>query len=112
MIRISVATAALLCVSCSNGVEDDVRNRLVDPNSAQFSELATENGITCGLVNSRNRMGGFTGNILFVAQDGKVAFWGENDFVSLGGTSVCSSDALGLFLGNEARRLRDQNDSF
>ena len=112
MVRISVATAALLCASCSNGVEDDVRNRLVDPNSAQFSELSTENEITCGLVNSKNRMGGYTGNVLFVTQGGDVAFWGDHDFESLGGTSACSAKALSIFFGNEARRLRAENDSF
>lgn len=112
MVRISVATAALLCASCSSSVEDDVRNRLIDPNSAQFSELVTENGITCGLVNSKNRVGGYTGNVLFVAQGGDVAFWGDPDFDAMGGTSACSPKALSIFLGNEARRLREQNDAF
>lgn len=112
MFKIFAAGVALLCTGCDGGVKDDVRNRLIDPESAQFSELATENGITCGLVNSKNRMGGYTGTVLFVARDSKVAFWGDHDFQSLGGTSACSPKALSIFLGNEARQLREQNDAF
>jgi hypothetical protein len=44
--------------------------KLTDPESARFDEMfkvATDNGeAICGLVNSKNRMGGYTGNTGFI----------------------------------------------
>ncbi|AUC97075.1 hypothetical protein CWS35_24640 [Bradyrhizobium sp. SK17] len=50
--------------------QDSVRERLVDPSSAQFDGLrlvSSEDGkFVCGYVNSKNRMGGYAGRIPFV----------------------------------------------
>ena len=45
-----------------------VRGNLIDPDSAKFSEVVhhPETGGTCGLVNAKNRMGGYTGDKLFL----------------------------------------------
>lgn len=112
MLRKLALSTALFCAACNSGVKNDVSSRLIDPASAQFFELATLNGATCGLVNSKNRMGGYTGATIFVAKGGDVAFWGDHNFQQLGGTLACSPEALTIFLGNEARRLREQNDRF
>lgn len=52
-------------------VEPAIKARLVDPESARFrwpySFFQARNGtITCGRVNSRNRMGGYGGEVFFV----------------------------------------------
>jgi hypothetical protein len=46
-----------------------VRERLVDPDSAQFQDVyqvASTPTVWCGMVNARNRMGGFSGKAGFV----------------------------------------------
>jgi hypothetical protein len=56
---------------------DDVRANLVDPDSAKFSEVRhnKEKGGSCGVVNSKNRMGGFSGPTVFlVLKNGSVYF--------------------------------------
>lgn len=71
--------------------EDRVRSSLIDPSSAQFEwpydfvegtwqtilkSRSFEGRITCGFVNSKNRMGGYVGRAAFVVvvKDGAVAF--------------------------------------
>lgn len=56
---------------------DVVKANLVDPYTAIFSEVifSKKTGHTCGYVNSKNRMGGYVGNELFVVEsDGSVHF--------------------------------------
>lgn len=53
MIRSIATTTTLLSAGCSNGIEEDVWNTQIDPISAQFTDLSTETGTTCGLVSSR-----------------------------------------------------------
>lgn len=61
------------------GPEYQVRQRvkaiLNDPDSAQFYEVTynRKNGVGCGLVNAKNRMGGYVGKTIFIAfPDGDV----------------------------------------
>lgn len=50
-----------------------VKVRLSDPQSAQFTKVFVvgEKGdrVVCGMVNSRNRMGGYAGPVLFAYQE-------------------------------------------
>lgn len=69
---------------------------LRDPSSAEVSELNTVDGVTCGLVNAKNGMGGYTGRQLFIVDHG-VAYTGDEVSAKLNpddGPSVCSLDAL------------------
>lgn len=45
-------------------VQSEVRSLLIDPGSAQFSNFTVfeETGVVCGLVNARNRFGGYDGD--------------------------------------------------
>jgi len=62
----------------THSIEKIVRNGLKDPDSAKFANVKyfreTKSG--CGSVNSKNSMGGYVGNVLFVADldDGSVEF--------------------------------------
>jgi hypothetical protein len=47
--------------------EADVRAMLRDPASAQFSHVRTHSSVVCGMVNSRNGLGGMTGPRRFIA---------------------------------------------
>ena len=52
-------------------VQESVRRDLVDPASAQFGPIIANNHkdgkvYTCGFVNAKNRMGGFTGDTPFM----------------------------------------------
>jgi len=69
-----VALMVLTLTSCEqlpgavNDAKREVRQHLVDPSSAQF-ESVHENpntGAVCGLVNAKNRMGGYVGATPFV----------------------------------------------
>jgi hypothetical protein len=54
-----------------------VLGALVDPDSAKFNDVRyfPKTGAGCGLVNAKNRMGGYTGFTEFVAESsGKVTF--------------------------------------
>lgn len=58
-------------------VKQMVLSMLVDPDSAKFQDVSNERkaDASCGAVNSKNRMGGYTGFIKFIAfKDGEVRF--------------------------------------
>lgn len=65
---------AALCVFALAGCGDEgeaktaVKSLLNDPDSAQFSELkrGKSKGDICGVVNAKNRMGGYVGNTPFM----------------------------------------------
>ena len=90
---------ALVLGGCDSGAKRAVRERLVDPRSAQFSEVRTEDGVTCGLVNSKNRLGGYTGRKLFVYKGGVVSFVGEASF-SLVPKDACTTEAIVAMVRN------------
>ena len=51
----------------TNKVKDAVRAVLLDPDSAKFSDIRKghRDGVWCGLVNAKNKMGGYAGNKTF-----------------------------------------------
>lgn len=64
------ALAALLLVGCEPGAtrsaKELVAARLLDPRSAQFEDVVSGDGVVCGRVNAKNRMGGYVGFKRFV----------------------------------------------
>ncbi len=72
MIRvICIMSLALLVGACSDSeAKERVKELLIDPSSAEFSDVYTTNGVTCGFVNAKNRMGGFTRAQVFIVQGG------------------------------------------
>jgi uncharacterized protein YcfL len=101
-----VGVIALLLFGCSSETERLVKEQLIDPQSAQFSEVATKNGITCGLVNSKNRMGGYTGRQLFLVRDRQVYFWRDSPEVDQSMLSVCSTEAFTVALQDFDAEMR------
>jgi hypothetical protein len=102
---------AVLCAGCEGDAERLVRGYLVDPDSAEFSEVVTSNGVTCGLVNSKNRMGGFTGRQIFIVRDGRVLFMRDDAYAAALGDAPCSPEALSVSVRqiyNEARSTNDR----
>ena len=72
MIRNAVFALALtLFVSgCSDAkAKDRVKELLIDASTAEFSDVHTKGGVTCGFVNAKNRLGAFTGPRVFIVQD-------------------------------------------
>ena len=80
---LGACTGSAVQIQPSNGEElieeakANVVDRLKDPNSAQFKDLAiyeTEKGviIVCGKVNAKNSMGGYTGFKTFTYRDGNA----------------------------------------
>lgn len=68
--------------SASALVMRQVRAALVDPESARFQDVRafSETKAGCGVVNAKNRMGGYIGNTRFVAlPDGNVIFEPQSD---------------------------------
>lgn len=58
-------------------VKASVRERLKDPNSAQFERVIfnPEKGVGCGYVNAKNSMGGYIGSSHFILfPDGDLRF--------------------------------------
>ena len=58
--------------------QDDVKKRLRDPASAQFSDLTVRNGVVCGQVNSRNGFGGMTGPQQFISRLGVMTVFKDD----------------------------------
>lgn len=96
MTRYGVVVLALVCAGCDGTAERAVRNQLIDPNSAEFSEVVVKGNVTCGLVNSKNRMGGYTGSQLFLVRNGQVYFWRESPDVDQSMLSACSTEAIAV----------------
>lgn len=51
----------------------DVRERLRDPSSAEFSRMVVRGEVVCGYVNSRNGFGGMNGPEPFITRAGVIA---------------------------------------
>lgn len=69
-----IVTLGGLLSACSetSAIEDAVRESLLDPESARFSEITEytdEDGDqwACVMVNAKNRMGGYTGDSMMLA---------------------------------------------
>jgi hypothetical protein len=60
------ASAKDFNASQKRAIEKAIKEKLIDPESARFKfpEIATTD-VYCGLVNSKNRMGGYTGDAVF-----------------------------------------------
>lgn len=71
--RLLFVSSAVLAVVALSGcgphsaAKDEVRSLLNDPDSAKFSALSNgvKKGDVCGVVNAKNRMGGYVGNTPF-----------------------------------------------
>lgn len=96
----SIGAAALLLAACREQtvheteqqkadrqkiekVEDLVREKLKDPQSAQFSKVRIVGGLVCGEVNAKNSYGGYSG---------RQRFWGGMPEATLGEAVVISDE--------------------
>ncbi|WP_057884189.1 hypothetical protein [Tsuneonella troitsensis] len=77
-----LAIVATILVGCSNRstIESDIREGLIDPESARFGELieyTDDEGdqLACIMVNAKNRMGGYTGEKMMLAVKGEDGKW-------------------------------------
>ena len=52
--------------------KDMVKSMLKDPESAVFASVYFNNGATCGIVNSKNSFGGYSGYTRFIREDKSV----------------------------------------
>lgn len=104
MKRILSFTVAVALTGCDGGAKQLVRDRLTDPDSAEFSEISNEDGVTCGLVNSKNRLGGYTGRELFVVRNGEAYFASDGEaFINAKRGAGCTHEASMVFI----RQLND-----
>lgn len=62
------ATLALVACGSHNEAKEAVKRLLNDPESAQFSDMqdGKGKGDVCGMVNAKNRMGGYVGKTPFL----------------------------------------------
>ena len=73
-IAVLLITSATLLVSCSrqeNMHKEVVKSQLTDPESAQFKnarQSKQDTEVWCGEINSKNRLGGYTGFQRYVIQ--------------------------------------------
>lgn len=87
---------ALLPAACSSAKRDAeaaVKQRLTDPDSAQFQAVVEKGDYVCGEVNSKNKAGGYDGfRRFYVAERGKGA-------VLIDPRAWASADAIRMFGG-------------
>jgi hypothetical protein len=106
MTRFGVVALALVCAGCDGTAERAVRDQLIDPASAEFSEVTTKGNVTCGLVNSKNRMGGYTGRQVFFVRDGNVYFERDTAEVDQSMWGACSSEVITVSTRNLAADMQ------
>jgi hypothetical protein len=87
------------------GVQDAVRERLIDPVSATFGviDFAAQGGgmVACGTVNAKNGAGGFTGSQPFKAQNSSgrtfdVLLLAQSDAEAAAIRQMCADDGMDL----------------
>lgn len=85
-----VAAVSLSACTKYQKAEDAVKNLLNDPGSAQFSDMqeGVSSDTVCGMVNAKNRMGGYVGKTPFFYNDisgmtALVSPASESDFNSM-----------------------------
>lgn len=55
-----------------------VKDRLRDPESADFGPMTVRNGVVCGTVNSRNGFGGMSGEQRFISRAGAITVFADD----------------------------------
>lgn len=85
------------------------REQLNDPDSAQFEELKTVGGMTCGLVNAKNLYGAYTGFERFFVKDRRVYFGSDAVRPSISNPGVCSHEAQMRDTTKTLRELREKH---
>lgn len=58
--------------------ERDVKDRLRDPESADFGPMTVRSGVVCGTVNSRNGFGGMSGKQRFISRAGAITVFADD----------------------------------
>lgn len=103
---IAAGVAAVVLVACGphNEAKEGVKKLLNDPDSAKFSEMqdGKNKGDVCGLVNAKNRMGGYVGNTPF--------FYQKSTSTTAIVKSPDDSDFRRLWLGIKAGDFSDDLD--
>jgi hypothetical protein len=116
MKRIITIAALGLCVAACNGtkrsVEAAVRANLNDPDSAKFGDFYY-NGKTrraCIIVNSRNEMGGYTGErVVELTNDDRWRVVGENAVMNVNDCRITFADDAALRpVGSSSRDTADE----
>ncbi len=89
---VMLAGAAVAADPAHERAKESVKAELIDPWSAQFKQMKTaKGGMVCGLVNSKNRMGGYAGWLPFmVLPSGSVMLMPT-------GSDIVSRTSLGHF---------------
>jgi hypothetical protein len=90
-----------------------VTEALIDPQSARFENVVSNNGSTCGWVNSKNRMGGFVGAQRFLVKDGFEVFLDSSkNAVENGSMSKWFGEFLSCVEKNEEAKSRNTREVF
>lgn len=87
---------------------DLVRQQMNDPDSAQFEEVRTVDGMTCGLVNAKNLYGAYTGFERFFVKDHRVYLGSDAMRPSINHPGVCSHRAQMRDTDRALRELREK----
>lgn len=88
MIRALIISAAIILssVSCTQSKEDLIKqavlDRMIDPGSTKFGKITVLEDKACFTVNSKNRLGGYTGDsqaFVQVVEEGWHYIMSKND---------------------------------
>lgn len=78
MRKTAIAIALALLAGCdmqARAVQEQVRESLVDPDSARFGDIVVvSKQLAYGTVNAKNRMGGYAGQSPFLLWEGQAYF--------------------------------------
>lgn len=80
--KYAIVFLASVTVGCGavHDAEEIVKEELIDPTSPLFSDVSKGEGVVCGLVNSKNRLGAYVGKKPFIVADKRVIWESDSDF--------------------------------
>ena len=111
---ISAMTMALLACA-ERDAEAAIKRQLIDPSSAEFTSVGSKGDYVCGLVNSKNRLGGYVGPTGFMVRNGAdVTLLGVDEIPPIEFAKNCPSDShheiLMTHLGRYNASARGRNE--
>ena len=96
----------MLLVGCTDGekvITDKVKSQLSDPMSAQFQEVEyfidDKNTLGCGLVNAKNKLGGYVGFTPFMYWQETMRYSTASDYAPRAILECCKATKTALEQG-------------
>ena len=91
--------------------KDAVGLLLADPASAQYTDIAVKDNVVCGLVNSKNLVGAYSGFTGFIVADGSAELGDDGAEFFNAFLKKCGDPAKSKFMALDIARTKQRVDA-